>query len=158
MKTILIYKSYHRMNTERIARAMAEAIGARSVKVEEISPEELEDYDLIGFGSGIYGGNYHKDLLNFIDKMPPMNKNTFIFSTSGELSDKYHNLIKVRLAGKGFKVIGEFACFGDVSPLKFNLNLKGPLGWLGGKNKGHPDEMDLENARDFARSLINKSK
>lgn len=142
------------MNTKRIARAMAEVLEAKLAKIEQISPTDLEEYDLIGFGSGIYGGNYHKDLMNFIDNLPPMNKDAFIFSTSGELNDKYNNLIKVKLGGKGFKIVGEFASLGEVSPLKFNLNLKGPLGWLGGKNKGHPDGRDLENAREFARSLL----
>jgi flavodoxin len=156
MNIILIYKSFHRMNTERIAKAMADIMDAKIAKVEEISPNDLEEYDLLGFGSGIYGGNYHKELMNFIDNMPPMNKDTFIFSTSGEFSDKYHNLIKLKLTGKGLRIVGEFACLGETSPLKFNLNLKGPLGWIGGKNKGHPDEKDLEKAREFAQDLMKK--
>lgn len=154
MKTIIVYKSYHQMNTEKIAKAMAEVMDAKLVKVGEISPEELIEYELIGFGSGIYGGNYHKDLIEFIDSMPSMNRNVFIFSTSGQISDDYNNLIKVKLAGKGCKIVGEFASLGEVSTLKFNLNLKGPLGWILGKNKGHPDRKDLENARVFARNLI----
>ncbi len=36
----------------------------------------------------------------------------------------------------------------------FNLNLKGALGWLAGKNRGHPDEKDPENARRFAKGLL----
>jgi len=35
-------------------------MGAELVKVGEIYPEELVEYESIGFGSGIYGGSYIK--------------------------------------------------------------------------------------------------
>jgi hypothetical protein len=31
----------------------------------------------------------------------------------------------------------------------------GPLAFIFGKNKGHPDEKDLKNARKFAKHLLN---
>jgi len=62
----------------------------------------------------------------------------------------YHQMNTEKIA----KAMGEFASLGEVSLLKFNLNLKGPLGWILGKNKGHPDKKDLENARLFSRNLI----
>jgi hypothetical protein len=55
MKTIIVYKSYHRMNTEKVAKAIAEVMNAQLTKVEDVRQEELAEYDLIGFGSGIYG-------------------------------------------------------------------------------------------------------
>jgi len=39
--------------------------------------------------------------------------------------------------------------------LGLNRDFKAPLGWIVGINKGHPDEKDLENARTFAKSLLN---
>lgn len=36
MKTLIIYKSYHHMNTEKVAKAMAKAMNARLAKVEDI--------------------------------------------------------------------------------------------------------------------------
>jgi hypothetical protein len=77
METLIIYKLYHRMNTEKIAKVMAEALNAKLVKVEDIQPEELADYDLIGFGSGIYGYKHHQKLLELIEKMPPIDKKVF---------------------------------------------------------------------------------
>lgn len=53
------------MNTEKIAKVMAEALNAKLVKVEDIQPEELADYDLIGFGSGIYGYKHHQNYSNW---------------------------------------------------------------------------------------------
>ncbi len=76
------------------------------------------------------------------------------FSTSGTYRENYHDLIKEKLEGKGCEIVGEFTCFGEVRPLKFNLNLKGPVGWFLGKNKGHPNKKDLENAHNFAKGLL----
>ena len=58
---------------------------------------------------------------------------------------KYHNVLKDKLASKGFKVVDEFACRG--------FDTFGPLFLIGGLNKGKPDEKDLENARQFAVRL-----
>ncbi|MGO9386598.1 MAG: hypothetical protein ACLPWD_00960 [Methanobacterium sp.] len=51
---------------------------------------------------------------------------------------------------KGCKIIGEFTRFGEFGPLGFNLDVNGPLAFIFGKNKGHPNDNDLENARIFA--------
>ncbi|MGZ7050095.1 MAG: flavodoxin domain-containing protein [Methanobacterium sp.] len=126
------------------------------VKVDEVTPEKLAKYDLIGFGSGIYGYKHHKELIEFIEKMSSINKNVFIFSTSGNYRERHHDLIKEKLTGKGCKIVGEFTCFGEFRPLGFNLNVGGPLAFIFGKNKGHPDEKELENARKFVKSLMNE--
>jgi flavodoxin len=63
VNTLIVYKSYHRMNTEKVAKAMAEAMNAQLTKVEDARPEALAEYDLIGFGSGIYGLKHHKALI-----------------------------------------------------------------------------------------------
>ncbi len=54
MKTLIIYISIHHSNTERIAKAMAEILDAKLVKSNEVHINDLLEYDLIGFGSGIY--------------------------------------------------------------------------------------------------------
>jgi flavodoxin len=63
VNTLIVYKSYHRMNTEKVAKAMTEAMNAQLTKVEDARPEALAEYDLIGFGSGIYGLKHHKALI-----------------------------------------------------------------------------------------------
>jgi len=157
MKTLIVYKSYHRMNTEKVARAMAAATEATLAKAGEVRPEDLAGYDLLGFGSGIYGGRHHKDLFTLIEKMPLMEgKQVFVFSTSGVAKDEFHRPLREALAGKGCRVVKEFWCPGEVSLLGFNLDLKGGLGWVAGKNRGHPDGNDLENARTFAQGIITK--
>jgi len=155
MKTIIVYKSYHRMNTEKVAKAMAEAMNAQLTKVEDVRPEELARYDLIGFGSGIYGLKHHKALIELIEGMPAIDKNVFIFSTCGNVREANHKLIKEKLTEKGCHIVGEFTCFGEfVGALRLNRDWKGALAFIGGKNKGHPDEKDLDNARAFASGLL----
>ena len=155
MKTLIVYKSYHRMNTEKVAKAMAEAMNAQLTKVEDVRPEELAGYDLIGFGSGIYGLKHHKALIELIETMPAMDKNVFVFSTTGNLREVNHQLIKEKLTERGCHIVGEFTCFGQFAgALRLNRDWKGALAFVGGKNKGHPDEKDLENAHAFAKGLL----
>ncbi len=101
MHILIIYKSYHRMNTEKVAKAMAETMNATLQKVEEVKPEDLSKYDLIGFGSGIYGGKYHKDMVSLVEKIPRMEKNVFLFSTSGKPQEKYKRPSRSCLSEKG---------------------------------------------------------
>ena len=143
MSTLIVYKSYHRMNTEKVAKAMAEALQAKLAKVEDVKPEDLAAYDLIGFGSGIYGGKFHQTLFELIDKLPVMNKNAFVFSTSAGVNAQASKPLKEQLMNKGLRIVDEFNCPGAFG-----------LGPLVVKNKGHPDEKDLENARAFAKGLM----
>jgi flavodoxin len=83
MKTIIIYKSYHHMNTERVARVMAETMNATLVRVEDVKHDELENYDIVGFGSGIYGGKTHRDILNLWMKYFPGTGGCSFFQLQG---------------------------------------------------------------------------
>lgn len=143
MKTLIVYMSYHRMNTERVARAMADAMGATLMKTAEAAPEDLASYDLVGFGSGIYGGKHHKDLFALVERMPAVEgRKAFIFSTSGGGKEENHRALREALTAKGCQIVGEFACKGEYRLLGF-IKTSG----------GHPDEKDLTDARTFARRL-----
>ncbi|MCE5298807.1 MAG: flavodoxin family protein [Methanoregulaceae archaeon] len=143
MKILIVYKSYHLMNTEKIAKAMAEATNATLIRVDEVHPEDIAIYDLVGFGSGIYGGRHHKELFALVETMPSMEGNVFVFSTSGSGNEAYHRPLKEALTAKGCHIRGEFQCRGEARFLKFIRT-----------NRGHPDEKDLEDARTFAKGLI----
>jgi flavodoxin len=143
MNVLIIYKSYHRMNTEKVAKAMAEAMNATLKKVEEVGPADLAGYDLVGIGSGIYGGKYHRQVVKLVEKVPRLEKDVFLFHTAGGPDEKYDQPMKEILVAKGARVVGEFRCPGQA----------GFLGFIA-TNKGHPDEQDLENAREFAKELL----
>ena len=149
MKTLIICKSIHHGNTQKIAEVIAKVLEAKLVKPEELDINTVTEYDLIGFGSGIYYGKHHKDLLSVVDNLFSVkNKKAFIFSTSGtgeKNISRNHRLIREKLMAKGFIIAGEFSCRGFDS---FGL-----LKLIGGINKGRPDEHDLRKAEDFARRL-----
>lgn len=152
MKSLLIVYSYHHHNTEKIAGVFARILDAEIKKPGEVSPEDLPDYDLIGFGSGIYSGKHHESVLHLADALPPPVRegNTFIFSTAALTGEAKiagdHALLREKLQSKGYMIHGEFSCKG------FNTNSF--LKYFGGMNKGRPDADDLKNAEKFAQNLI----
>lgn len=125
---------------------MAEVLNADVIKPDEADAGNLQKYDLIGFGSGIFYFKHHRALLELADKLPIMNKKTFIFSTSGMGSAKQHGTLRKKLSEKEFDIVDEFSCKG--------FDTWGPYKLTGGRNKGKPDEKDLENARKFAEKLL----
>jgi len=152
MKTLIIYISIHHGNTEKIAKVMANTLDAALLQVKQADASTLEQYDLIGFGSGIYFGEHHESLLDFVDKLPVLkNKKAFIFSTSGLRKIRFiHDFdkpLRKKLQRKGFDIIGEFSCRG--------LDTYRATKLVGGVNKGRPDAKDLKQAEDFASGLKN---
>jgi len=149
MKTLIICDSIHHGNTRKIADIFAKILDARVLTSTEVSESILREYELIGFGSGIYMGKHSKNLLSLVDLMPNTSgKNAFIFSTSGfgeSFMEKHHSALKRRLEEKGFKIAGEFSCkaFDNFGPFKF----------IGGINRGRPNEKDFEKAKLFAEGL-----
>ena len=150
MRSLVIVYSYHQMNTEKIAKVFARVLDAKIKTPQQIDPEGLEVYDLIGFGSGIYGEKHHKYLLDLADELPAVNKKrAFIFSTSAIMGkDKVaqdHSLLREKLRSKGYIIVDEFSCKG------FNTNSF--LKYFGGMNKGRPNAEDIKQAEEFAQDL-----
>jgi flavodoxin len=162
MKSLLVLFSYHHRNTEKIADVFAKVLDAPVKTPRQINPEELQEYDLVGFGSGIYDGKHHQSLLDLADTLPDVTgKKAFIFSTCGipaviagrgmiqEYAQKSHLELRKKLQSKGYMVFDEFSCAG------FNTNSF--LKFFGGLNKGRPDAEDLRHAEEFVRNLKEKA-
>lgn len=149
MKSLLVLSSYHHKNTEKVAEVFAKVLDAKVKAPREIDPEELQEYSLIGFGSGIYDGMNHRALLNLVDRLPQVtNKKAFIFSTSGvtmKNQPKIHLPLMEKLQSKGYTIVDEFNCKG------FNTNSF--LRLFGGMNKGRPNAEDLRQAEEVAQNL-----
>lgn len=146
MKRLIIYESVHHGNTEKIAKVMAEVLKAELKRPNDVNIDSLKDYDLIEFGSGIYYGKFHKNILELIKKIRGgNNQKTFVFSTSGQGREQYNDSLKKEFTEKGFKVIGSFACKG--------FDTYGPFKLIGGIAKGRPNEDDISKAREFAMKL-----
>jgi len=81
MKNLIVYESIHHSNTEKIGKTMAECLNAELIKSDDVNVNNLMDYDLIGFGPGIYYSKFHKNILDLIDKLPNFpNKKAFVFA------------------------------------------------------------------------------
>ena len=105
MKSLLVVFSYHHNNTEKIANVIAEVLDAQIKTPQQIDPEELQEYSLVGFGSGIYGAKHHEALLDLADRLPQVtDRKAFIFSTSGTAweRDKNHSSLRENLQSKGY--------------------------------------------------------
>jgi len=153
MKSLLVLLSYHHNNTEKIANVFAKVLDAQIKTPQQINPEELQEYSLIGFGSGIYSAKHHEDLLDLADNLPQVtNRKAFIFSTSAMTGEakvaKDHSLLREKLQSKGYMIVDEFACKG------FNTNSF--MKYFGGMNKGRPNAEDLKHAEEFAQNLQKK--
>jgi len=84
MKTVIIYKSIHHGNTKKIAEEMASSLEADLLDLKDANKDIIKNYDLFGFGSGIYYGKPYKKLMKFVEELDPVeNKKAFAFSTSG---------------------------------------------------------------------------
>jgi len=149
-KILILYFSFHHKNTEKIAKAMAEVLGADLLEVTKANPEMILNYDLIGFGSGIYVFSHHKTLFEFLEKLNlKQKKKAFIFSTSGAPGGiNFHKKLREKLIEKGFEIVDEFNSLG--------FDTFGPLKLIGGINKGRPNESDIQKAKEFAKNLISK--
>ncbi len=150
IKTLLVLYSYHHNNTEKIAKVFAKVLDAKIKTPQQINPEEIKEYDLVGFGSGIYSAKHDESLLELADELPEVNnKNVFLFSTAGITGEskkiKDHRILREKLESKGYTIVDEFQCKG------FNTNSF--LRFFGGMNKGRPNVRDLKNVEDFALNL-----
>lgn len=64
MRTLIIYCSDYKNNTQKVASKFNEEIDCDLINVKDAIDINLENYDLIGFGSGVYMETYHLSCLN----------------------------------------------------------------------------------------------
>jgi flavodoxin len=153
-RVLLVLVSLHHNNTGKVANIMAQVLNAHVKRPEHINAEELRNYDLIGFGSGIYDQKHHQSMLDLVEMLPnEPRKKVFIFSTSGisrktclkHALDDPHTVIREKLRKKNCTVLDEFNCVG------WNTNVF--LKYFGGINKKRPNADDLTQAIEFAENL-----
>jgi flavodoxin len=151
LRTLILYVSVHHQNTATVAHVISSILHADLCTPDEVTHEKIDDYDLIGFGSGIYFGRFHPSLRQWINGLPDAparHHKSFVFSTEGlpSLWRLWHWPLKSKLSQKGFDVVSEFHCSG--------FDSVGPLQLFGGLNRRHPDGTDLGRAEAFARQLL----
>ena len=163
VNSLVVVFSYHHKNTEKIAHVIAKVLDAPVKTPQQVTPEDLQEYSLIGFGSGIYSAQNHGSLLDLADKLPNASgRKAFIFSTYGapealyngerlrEFIKNNHAALREKLQSRGYTIVDEFGCAG------FNTNSY--LKYFGGLNKGRPNAGDLKHAEEFALNLKEKAR
>ncbi len=147
MKTIIIFASTHHGNTQKVARAMAEAAGAALVDIMESPAPDLSGYDAVGLASGAYFGTLHQRIRDFAEQadFSPSQK-VFLAATCGVGYRDYTSGVKKVLAQRGVTCLGSFQCRG--------YDTYGIFGKTGGIAKGHPNEKDCERAKLFIRRIL----
>lgn len=126
---------------------MANVLAADIIDPGEVTPDLIDQYELIGFGSGIYNRTFHPDLFGLIDRLAMQDhKAAFVFATSTSVWSAVFGPLTKKLAQKGFRILGQFSCKGFMDYGIFRYV-------FGGLNKGRPNSRDLTNAAAFARTL-----
>jgi flavodoxin/Fe-S-cluster-containing hydrogenase component 2 len=153
MKSLVIYFSLTG-NTKKIAHAIHNGINQQIERCDVTTFKKadvslLDEYDLIVFGSPVWGG-VPPNVIRFIDAMPSLKrKHCAVFSTHGAAPERFFPLIIERLMKKGLSIIGFndwFCCvFRPAAPTPYLTD-------------GHPDEIDLEEAEEFGREIAELSR
>ena len=149
MKALIVYDSVYG-NTEKIARAIAEAIApsgeVKVVGADEANPSELESIDLLIVGSPTHGGRPTPAVQNLLNKVPKLQGiKVAAFDT--------------RIPTKLVRVFGYAA-----GRIANNLKKKGstliasPEGFFVTGGQGPLKEGELERAAAWAKGILESKK
>ena len=147
MKTAICYYSRHHGNTLKVLEAIAAENEVDLIDVTARQMVRLDEYDCIGFASGIYGFEFHKGVVQFARQYLPAGKPVFFVYTYGGAKGTGAKAAAEIAKEKGCPVLGEFGCKG--------YDTFGPFKLVGGIAKGHPNARDLDKARAFYREIQN---
>jgi flavodoxin len=122
-------------NTAKVADAVAAAVGT----VAKSIPEPVSaDTELLFIGGAVYAFGIDEELQRFISGIPENVKRVAVFSTTALVKSAFPQIKKlfdersIAVSGREFHCRGEF---------KF-------------MHKGRPNSKDLENAENFARTVV----
>jgi len=98
---LIVCQSVHHGNTMRVARAMAEELDAEIRTPAEVAAGDLDEFDLVGFGSGIYNRKHHASLFGLVDSLESSEvRKCFIFSSASICYLKMHQPLKLALESR----------------------------------------------------------
>lgn len=124
-------------NTRKLAEAIAKAAG---VEAKTTSEPLAEDVDILFLGSSVYAYGVDDEVKRFIDGIDVKVGKVVNFSTAALIKSTYKQVAKL-LQEKGIPFASEeYYCKGSFGPM----------------HKGRPNDKDLQEAADFAKSIVFK--
>jgi flavodoxin len=162
MKALVTYYS-ETGNTEKVARAIYEGIERTEKEIMPVQDvKSVEDYDIIFCGFPVKSHSVPGKAEGFLKNIPE-GKHLAIFATHGSLRGGELAITAfyyaMSLASKA-KVIGTFGCRGKVKSSLIEALMKKAehRAWAQEAQSavGHPDEADLEDAKEFTKWMMTK--
>lgn len=153
MKSLIICFS-QTGNTRKVAEKIRAGITGVTgqcdlVELSNVAPASLKEYDLVGLGCPVFYYQEPFHVRDFIEKLPRLeNRQWFVFCSHGSVIGNTLNSMAERLRQKGILVIGYHDTYADAT-LPFY-----PYPTL---TTGHPDAIDLEEARKFGRDIAQRN-
>jgi flavodoxin len=164
MKTLVTYFS-ESGNTQKVAQSIYANIEGDRKKILPLAEiDDPAEYDLFFVGFPVQASSVPRPVEKFIKNLPP-GKMVALFATHGSLRGGrlaitafYHAL---SLAPEA-TMLGTYGCRGEVNSALIEKLLQSPehRAWAleAQSAAGHPDEADLEEAREFARQMFAKAR
>ena len=124
MANLIVYDSMYG-NTEKVAKAIAQVIGGKTVRVQDFKPEMLKGISLLVVGCPIHGWRPSEATVSFLSALSPESLkgvSVVAFDTrikgffSGSASDKVDKKL-ASLGGKPVASPGKFIVKGKEGPL-----------------------------------------
>ena len=124
-------------NTEKLAKAIADAVGVQALTTDE---KLTEDVDILFLGSSVYAYGVDDEVEKFVAGIDVNVGKVVNFSTAALVKSTYKQVGKL-LKEKGIpQAAEEFYCRGSFGPM----------------HKGKPDAGDLKAAADFAKKIVSE--
>ena len=152
-------------NTKKVADAIYEALEKEDRDIKPITEvDNTEDYSLIFLGFPIHGHSVPVAVHNFIKNIKP-GVSLVLFATHSSHKDSRLSREAVEHAlslSNASEVLGSFTCRGGADPEVLDRLKEKPehREWASSAYTAlsHPDESDLEDAKEFARDMLSKAR
>lgn len=145
MKIAIVYVSTHHGNTKKLIDAITSINDVDLIDGISQKDFDLSKYDCIGFASGIAFGKYYPQMLSFIENNLPEGKKVFFIHTAGAPRENHNGAAKAISDKRNCKCLGTYFCKG--------YDTYGPFKFIGGINKGRPNNEDIQGALRFFQQL-----
>ena len=145
-KTVIVYASKHHGNTFKLIKAISDKYEIEIIDAMKETHVDLQEYDIVGFASGIDFGKFYLEIESFARENLPFQKEVFFLYTCAMDREGFTDSIKEIALKKDAAILGEYGCRG--------YNTYGPWKIIGGMNKSHPTENEIQECVNFYEKLL----